>query len=59
MEKNVDYEQLYYDAIYENRQLKRELEELKQFVIQKQNNQAKIKNFLKRKNEKKKNNNDK
>ena len=39
----------------ENRQLKRELEELKQFVIQKQNNQAKIKNFLKRKNEKMKN----
>lgn len=39
----------------ENRQLKRELEELKQFVIQKQNNQAKIKNFLQRKNEKMKN----
>ncbi len=39
----------------ENRQLKRELEELKQFVIQKQNNQARIKNFLQRKNEKIKN----
>lgn len=39
----------------ENRQLKRELEELKQFVIQKQNHQAKLKDFLQRKNEKMKN----
>lgn len=28
MEKNVDYEQLYYDAIYENRQLKNKITEL-------------------------------
>lgn len=28
MEKNIDYEQLYYDAIYENRQLKNRITEL-------------------------------
>jgi len=28
VEKNVDYEQLYYDAIYENRQLKNKITEL-------------------------------
>lgn len=28
MEKNVDYEQLYYDALYENRQLKNRITEL-------------------------------
>ena len=28
MEKNIDYEQLYYDAIYENRKLKNRINEL-------------------------------
>lgn len=28
MEKNIDYEQLYYDAIYENRKLKNRITEL-------------------------------
>lgn len=28
MEKNIDYEQLYYDAVYENRQLKNKITEL-------------------------------
>lgn len=28
MSKNVDYEQLYYDAIYENRKLKNRITEL-------------------------------
>lgn len=28
MEKNIDYEQLYYDAMYENRQLKNKITEL-------------------------------
>ena len=28
MSKNIDYEQLYYDAIYENRQLKNKIIEL-------------------------------
>lgn len=28
MEKNIDYEQLYYDAIYENRKLKNKIIEL-------------------------------
>lgn len=28
MDKNIDYEQLYYDAIYENRQLKNRVTEL-------------------------------
>lgn len=39
----------------ENKQLKKELEELKQLVIEKESNQARIKNFLQRKNEKVKN----
>lgn len=39
----------------ENKQLKRELEELKQLVIEKENNQLKIKEFLQNKNEKMKN----
>ena len=28
MEKNIDYEQLYYDAIFENRKLKQKIEQL-------------------------------
>ena len=28
MEKDIDYEQLYYDAMYENRQLKNKITEL-------------------------------
>lgn len=36
----------------ENRELKKELEELKQFVIEKESDQTRIKEFLKRKNEK-------
>lgn len=28
MEKDIDYEQLYYDAVYENRQLKNKITEL-------------------------------
>lgn len=28
MSKNIDYEQLYYDAIYENRKLKNKISEL-------------------------------
>ena len=28
MEKDIDYEQLYYDAVYENRQLKNKINEL-------------------------------
>ena len=28
MSKNIDYEQLYYDAIYENRKLKNKINEL-------------------------------
>ena len=28
MKKNIDYEQLYYDAIYENRKLKQKIEQL-------------------------------
>lgn len=28
MEKNIDYEQLYYDAMYENRKLKEKITEL-------------------------------
>lgn len=39
----------------ENRQLKKELEELKQLVIEKESNQEKIKDFLQRKNAKMKN----
>lgn len=39
----------------ENKQLKRELEELKQFVIEKESNQKGIREFLQRKNEKIKN----
>ena len=39
----------------ENKQLKRELDELKQLVIKKENNKLKIREFLQRKNEKMKN----
>ena len=34
MEKDIDYEQLYYDAMYENRKLKDKITELeKQYLI--------------------------
>lgn len=33
MEKNIDYEQLYYDAIYENRKLKNRITELENEIL--------------------------
>ena len=44
MEKNIDYEQLYYDAIYENRKLKNRITELEN-EIQDLNNRRKKRNI--------------